>query len=149
MTYPVCYVRNKSIFDSSSHAVVCPVNTVGVMGNGLALAFKNRYPALFIQYKAACDSGLFKDKKAILFSVGEKKIVCLRTKEDWKHSSTEEYIRTGLMALKEIMETEGFLSVALPPIGCGKGGLERTVVYPMIEALMPDDNYQTFVYDYP
>lgn len=144
----VYYVNGKSIFDSLSDVIVCPVNTVGVMGNGLALAFKNRYPDLFTQYKNACDTGQFIKHKAILFNVGQKKIVCLRTKEHWKHPSNEEYIRSGLLALKEIMDKHGYLSVAIPPIGCGKGGLDRQLVYGIIEEVYKDTDYFSYVYNY-
>ena len=78
---------------------------------------------------------------------GIENIVCLRTKEDWKNPSNLEYIRSGLISLKEIMLRNDFLTVALPPIGCGKGGLLREDVYPVIHEIMGDVLFETFIYD--
>lgn len=126
----------KNIFDSKAHAIVNPVNCVGVMGKGLALQFKNNYPQNFIEYKRHCDNGSLQIGKCFSFWENNKFIVNFPTKKHWKESSSYEYIKLGLIALEKHIDFYNIESIAVPQIGCGLGGLDFEIVKPMIiEAL--------------
>ena len=129
-----------SILDADVEAVVNTVNEVGIMGKGLALAFKNLYPDNFIAYEAACKRGevkvgrMFITERMDMF--GPKWLVNFPTKRDWRNGSRIEWIRSGLTDLREVISSRGIRSIAIPPLGCGNGGLDWRVVRRIIvEAL--------------
>lgn len=127
--------RQGNIFDSEAKALVNPVNTVGVMGKGLALEFKKRYPESYKNYVEVCSSGFFDVGKTILYSENGKYIINVPTKKHWKDPSKLEWIESGL---KSLCNKVLFLncSVAIPALGCGNGGLEWPEVKPLIESIM-------------
>src|SRR5690606_26552523 len=115
---------------------------VGVMGRGVALQFKKAFPDNFKQYKAACDRGDVRPGTMNIFEtgqvVGPQYIINFPTKRHWKSNSCIEDIRLGLSALSEEIQTRKIQSVALPPLGCGLGGLRWASVRPLIEAALGD-----------
>lgn len=114
-----------NIFDSKAEALVNAINTVGVMGKGIALKFKNRYPENYKVYKAACDDKTL--KTGIVLAVKEsdgKTIINFPTKQHWKDASEYQFIELGLIALKESIKEHKIKSIALPALGCGLGGLK-------------------------
>lgn len=126
--------RTDDILESECQTLVCPVNTVGVMGNGLALQFKNTYPGLFDAYKQFCNQGLFKTKGIFVYTVSPtKKILCLPTKRHWKYNSRIEWIDLALGIVAEEYADYGITSLAVPPIGCGQGNLDWEEVYNLIK----------------
>lgn len=93
----ITIVSNGDIFKSKCEALVNPVNIKGIMGKGLALAFKTKYPAHFENYKRACQNGEMTTDKVLAYQ--EKNgpmIICLATKADWRDSSKIEYVSAGL-----------------------------------------------------
>ena len=114
---------DQSIFDSQSPVLVNPVNCVGVMGAGLALSFKQRFPQIDAPYRKACETGELAIGRPLWISVGTRWIVCLPTKDDWRQPSTLPYVRLALRGLVIGMRERHLTSVALPAIGCGLGGL--------------------------
>ncbi|MFN8816652.1 MAG: macro domain-containing protein [bacterium] len=128
------------ILKTDVEAVVNTVNCVGVMGRGIALQFKNRYPGNFRAYKAACDRGEVRPGRMFVYDVGAAKtpryIINFPTKRHWREGSRMEDIASGLAALREELVARSIRSVAVPPLGCGLGGLDWEQVRPMIvEAL--------------
>lgn len=122
-----------NIFESRAEALVNPVNTRGVMGAGLALQYKNRYPDMYIKYKEACDNNDVKiGKMNVVFDSG-RRIINFPTKDDWRDSSKIEYVENGLKDLIELVKQEQIKSIAIPPLGTGLGGLEQSEVFPLIE----------------
>lgn len=120
----IVFEERGDLLSSGCQTLVCPVNLVGVMGAGLALAFKLRYPGLFPAYKKACFDGTFHRKGFFLFKVSEeKKILCLPTKRHWKNRSDLPLIDRGLAFIARDWSKNQIYSLALPPIGCGLGGL--------------------------
>lgn len=119
-------------------AVVNAVNTVGVMGKGLALAFKQRFPDSFLGYAAACKGGkvtvgrMFVTRNLEL--VGPGWIIHFPTKQDWRQPSKVEWIESGLADLKNVVVANGIRSIAIPRLGCGLGGLQWEQVRPMLVA---------------
>ena len=124
-----------NLFDSHADALVNPVNTVGVMGKGLALQFKKLFPEIMSPYKQACDADdlIVGSVQTIrlqhLDDLGAPRFVInFPTKQHWRNSSRIEFVQTGLQALKNEIATREIESVAVPPLGCGLGGLAWTDV---------------------
>ena len=119
-------------------AIVNTVNCVGVMGKGIALQFKNKWPANFKAYKAACDAGEVRLGRMFVFDSGgllkPNFIINFPTKDHWRGKSDLESIRTGLEDLVQVIQRHQIRSIALPPLGCGNGGLDWEDVRPLLEA---------------
>ena len=126
-----------NLLDADAQALVNTVNTVGVMGKGVALMFKEAYPENFTAYEAACRSEevrigkMFVTERREMF--GPKWIVNFPTKAHWRFPSRMEWIVQGLGDLKRVIKEKGIESVALPPLGAGNGGLAWKDVRPHIE----------------
>ena len=121
----------QDIFNSGCEALVNPVNTVGVMGEGLALAFKKKYPNNFNAYKQKCMDGF--DVNTIFTTVEDGKFIAnFPTKLHWKDPSQIGWIKTNLVNLREWCITNKIKSVAIPKLGCGLGGLSWSIVKPII-----------------
>lgn len=128
------------------------VNCVGVMGKGVALAFKQRYPAMFDYYRRECQTGRVQPGKllvwqdnGVLLSLTET-VVCFPTKRHWRDDSRLEDIISGLKALRAFLETRGADVVTIPALGCGHGGLDWLTVRPIIESSLADLEAEIRVY---
>ena len=127
------YTARSNIFRSPAQALVNPVNTVGVMGGGLAAEFKRRYPKHYVAYTRACRLGRLAPGRVFSHEERGKLIVCFPTKRSWRERSRLSYIEDGLRALgTEITERE-IESIAIPALGCGLGQLSWQAVRPVIE----------------
>lgn len=143
-------VKKGDMFSERVEALVNTVNCVGVMGKGVALEFKNRWPANFRAYKKVCDSGSLKpgrmfvyDTKELFASEGPRYLVNFPTKAHWRSKSKIEYVENGLDALVDAIVEYDIKSIAIPPLGCGNGGLDWEVVKPLIlEKLGPLENVE-------
>ena len=133
------YARG-DIFLADADALVNAVNCVGVMGRGLALQFKNAYPDNFNAYKAACDRRDVRPGQMYVFATGTttppKYLINFPTKRHWRDRSHLEHIRSGLAELIEVIRRYDIRSIAIPPLGCGLGGLEWSSVRAEIEAAL-------------
>jgi O-acetyl-ADP-ribose deacetylase (regulator of RNase III) len=146
------YFLTGDLLSSKAQALVNTVNTVGVMGKGIALQFKERFPHNFKVYKKACDSqDIHPGKMLVVHETttldGEKIIVNFPTKTDWKQKSSYAYIESGLQDLVQVIKQERIRSIAIPPLGCGNGGLKWDKVKPMIELYMSKVDIEVFVYE--
>lgn len=123
-------------------AIINTVNCVGVMGKGIALQFKNKWPENFKAYETACKAGQVRPGKMFLFDAGAiarpNIIINFPTKEHWRGKSKISFIRDGLVDLIAQVERLKIRSIAIPPLGCGNGGLEWDDVRPMIVAAFAD-----------
>lgn len=117
-------------------AIVNAVNCVGVMGRGIALRFKQVFPANFKVYEAACKRGEVQPGKMLVWPTGQltspRYIVNFPTKRHWRAQSRIEDIRSGLDALVEEVRRRKLRSIAVPPLGSGLGGLDWAEVRPLI-----------------
>ena len=122
------------LFAANGDALVNAVNCVGVMGKGLALAFKNRFPANFVAYERACQAGEVAVGKMFVFEqpTAPRWIINFPTKRHWRGTSRLEDIRDGLVDFVEQVRRREIHSVAMPALGCGLGGLEWRDVRPLI-----------------
>jgi len=141
------------LLTSNAQALVNTVNTVGVMGKGIALHFKEMFPQNFEVYAAACKKGEIVPGKMLVvkdsnLALGERTIVNFPTKVHWRNPSRYEYIESGLNDLVRVIEEYGITSIAIPPLGCGNGGLDWAVVKGMIEdALLPLSGIEITVFE--
>lgn len=123
-------------------AIINTVNCVGVMGKGIALQFKKKWPANFKAYAAACKAGDVKLGCMFVHDLGglatPRFIINFPTKAHWRNASKIEDIESGLADLLRVMRELGINSVAMPPLGCGNGGLEWAQVRPLIERYFAD-----------
>ena len=126
------------MFDDAYDIRVNTVNCVGVMGAGVALAFKSRYPEMFRAYKRACDEGRIRPGEIDVWRTLTEWIVNFPTKRHWRNRSRYEDIESGLSSLHDYLKEQGSVRVALPALGCGHGGLDWTRVASMIEAKLGD-----------
>lgn len=134
-----------NLLEGDAEALVNTVNTVGVMGKGIALQFKKKFPENFAAYERACKAGRVQPGRMFTFATdtfhNPRYIINFPTKRHWKGRSRIEDIRSGLHALTQEIERLGIRSIAVPPLGCGYGGLNWTEVFPLIQgafASLPD-----------
>lgn len=126
-----------NIFYSQAQALINPVNCMGVMGAGLALQFKQKFPINFTVYAEACKAKQLNPGGLVAFTEKEKVIINLATKDHWRNPSKLQYIKDGLQALVRYTTTHHIESVAIPPLGCGLGGLNyRKDVKPLINDIL-------------
>jgi O-acetyl-ADP-ribose deacetylase (regulator of RNase III) len=141
-----------NILESNAQALINTVNTVGVMGKGIALQFKKAYPNNFNAYQKACKQcnigigKLFVTRESNLNSE-EKIIINFPTKKDWSKSSEYSFIEKGLDNLVQVIEQQNIKSVALPPLGAGNGGLDWENVKKIIEKKLNGLNVEITVYE--
>lgn len=124
------------ILDADADALVNTVNTVGVMGRGIALRFKQAFPENFQAYAAACKDREVDPGRMFVYETGQLKprwIINFPTKKHWRGKSRMEYIEAGMDALVEEIHKRGIRSIAIPPLGSGLGGLDWNQVRPIIE----------------
>jgi len=126
-----------NILEADAEALVNTVNTVGVMGRGIALQFKKAFPEMVKSYEEACRSHTLQPGRVQVFDRGSmlnpRYIINFPTKRHWKGKSRLEDIDSGLKSLVEEVRKRGIRSIALPPLGCGLGGLAWSQVLPMIQ----------------
>ena len=123
-----------NIFKRNTDAIVNPVNTVGVMGAGLAKSFKAYCPPMFQAYQIACQQGEVQIGKVDWFLYKGQYIVNFPTKQHWRNPSSYAYIQLGLEDLAK--NPFQLNSISLPALGCGLGGLHLSYVQTMIQSLL-------------
>lgn len=128
----ITVLPDRTVFDSPAHTIVNTVNCVGVMGKGLALAVRRRYPVVFDKYVAACKSGKMQIGKLQLVKTKDRWILNFPTKKHWRGASKLEFIEAGLKKFATTYRRRHIVSVAFPPLGCGHGGLKWGQVEPLM-----------------
>lgn len=133
-----------NLLDAQVDALVNTVNTVGVMGKGIALMFKERFPANNTAYARACKAGEVQTGRMFVTETGElmgpRWIVNFPTKQHWRAKSRMEWITEGLADLRRFIEQNSVRSIAIPPLGAGNGGLDWAEVKPQVEQALGDLN---------
>ncbi len=136
-----------NMFDTPADIRINTVNCVGVMGAGLALAFKTKYPEMFREYQKACKAGEVKPGKLHVWNklFGDC-IINFPTKRHWREPSRYEDIEAGLIALRKYLADKGKVKVLLPAVGCGHGGLEWNRISEMIKKQLADVESEIIVF---
>ncbi len=142
----ITYVKG-NLFESPAQVLVNTVNTVGVMGKGIALEFKQIYPDMFEEYRKLCEQRKLRIGTLHLFRTPHKWVLNFPTKEHWRQPSRVEYIEAGLRTFVRIYAEAGINSVAFPPLGCGNGQLDfESQVRPLLEKYLNPLPIAVFVY---
>jgi O-acetyl-ADP-ribose deacetylase (regulator of RNase III) len=132
--------KRGNLLEAQTEAVVNTVNEVGVMGKGIALMFEEAFPENFDVYEAACKRGevrlgrMFVTENHAL--TGPKWIINFPTKKHWRHPTKLAWVRDGLEDLRRVIQEKAIHSIAVPPLGCGNGGLAWNDVRPEIESAL-------------
>lgn len=130
-------LKQGNLLQADADALVNTVNCVGVMGKGLALQFKQAFPENFRAYANACERGEVQAGRMHIHDngglVNPRWIINFPTKRHWRDGSRLEDVASGLSALVADVQRLGIQSIAIPPLGCGLGGLDWNVVRPLIE----------------
>ncbi|MBQ9305630.1 macro domain-containing protein [Butyrivibrio sp.] len=134
------------IFSSPAQTIVNTVNTVGVMGKGIALEFKKRYPNMFDKYKTACEKKKLKVGNLMLCYETDHWTLLFPTKEHWRNPSKIEYIEQGLMKFCNVYAENGITSIAFPKLGCGNGELDWNMVKPLMEKYLKALPIDVYIY---
>ncbi|MBF0338593.1 MAG: macro domain-containing protein [Nitrospirae bacterium] len=136
-----------NLLEADVEALVNTVNTVGVMGKGIALQFKRAFPDNYNAYKKACNQQEVRIGKMFVYHtdkmINPRYIINFPTKQHWKGKSSLTDIEDGIKSLMEVIRNKGIKSIAIPPLGCGNGGLRWVDVLNCIEAAfeeLPDIN---------
>jgi O-acetyl-ADP-ribose deacetylase (regulator of RNase III) len=145
------YTRG-NLLDAESQALVNTVNTVGVMGKGIALQFKETFPTNYKEYIDACKSQWLRPGRLLIVKdktlLGERIIINFPTKTEWYQKSRYDYIESGLQALAIELQKGKIQSIAIPPLGCGNGGLQWHKVKQLIEKyLVSFSNIEIKIYE--
>lgn len=141
-----------NILDSNAQALVNTVNTMGVMGKGIALQFKKAYPNNYKAYENASKNEEVKIGKMFVTldsntTTGERIIINFPTKTNWRKPSEYKYIEDGLDNLVEVINNNLIKSIAIPPLGAGNGGLNWEKVKKLIEQKLGHLNIDIYVYE--
>jgi O-acetyl-ADP-ribose deacetylase (regulator of RNase III) len=140
-----------NLLEAQAEALVNTVNCVGVMGKGIALQFKQAFPANYNFYRAACDRQEVRLGQMLIYEneqmLGPRYIINFPTKGHWKEKSRLQDIESGLASLVAEIEQRGIHSIAIPPLGAGSGGLNWADVRPIIErAFAPLSEVRVLLY---
>jgi len=138
-------IQNGDIFTSPCDFLINPVNTVGIMGKGLALEFKKRFPNNFIYYQACCENSSLTIGKLLIVPENDKIIINFPTKAHWRDNSELNYIILGLEKLKIAIQRYDITSIAFPKIGCGLGNLDWKDVFPLINEFSENINQNILI----
>ena len=142
----ILYVKG-SLLQSPAQVLVNTVNTVGVMGKGIALEFKNLFPDMYRQYRDLCESGQFSVGQLWLYKSANKWVLNFPTKKHWRSPSQVEYIEAGLRKFTSSYADLGIHSIAFPALGCGNGQLDfETQVKPVLEKHLRQLPIEVFIY---
>jgi O-acetyl-ADP-ribose deacetylase (regulator of RNase III) len=147
----ITYKKGNLLADEAS-ALVNTVNMGGVMGKGIALAFKKEFPFNYRCYVDACQGGLVFIGKMLCMDdtslqYGTKLIINFPTKIRWWLPSNYDYIEAGLKALVTCIHDHQIESIAIPALGCGNGGLDWTIVKPMMEKYLAGLGIAIIIYE--
>ena len=142
----ILYVQG-DLFQSPAQVLVNTVNTVGVMGKGVALQFKRHFPEMYGKYRELCEKGDFNVGSLWLYKSPNKWVLNFPTKRHWRQPSRIEDVESGLRKFVETYSSMGIHSIAFPPLGCGNGQLDfRSQVQPLMEKHLQTLPIEVFVY---
>lgn len=142
----ILYVKG-DLFQSPAQVLVNTVNTVGVMGKGVAAEFKRLFPEMYEQYRKLCEANQFHTGMLWLYKSPNKWVLNFPTKKHWRNPSRIEYVEAGLRKFVDTYSELGIYSIAFPPLGCGNGQLDfKTQVQPLMEKYLRNLPIEVFIY---
>ncbi len=146
------HYRIGNLLESEAEALVNTVNTIGLMGKGIALQFKNAFPNNYKLYSNACKNGDMKIGQLFITEdesllTGQKIIVNFPTKKHWRYPSEYQYIEDGLTELVRVIQEKKIKSIAIPPLGSGNGGLDWNKVKQILMKHLSDLDCDIQIYE--
>lgn len=152
MVFRMIRFTRGNLLEAEAEAQVNTVNTVGVMGKGIALMFKEAFPENFRAYAEACKRGEVRVGTMFVTDRGSllnpRWIINFPTKQNWRHKARMEWVEEGLCDLRRVIVENQIRSVAVPPLGCGNGGLRWGPVRAAIEEALSDlKNVEVVVFE--
>lgn len=141
------FIKSSNIFDDRSEVIVCPVNCIGIMGKGLALSFKLKYPKYYETYQRQCKEGKIRLNFIKPYQAANKLIISFPTKNHWRDNSNIDNIEAGILHLISFIIYWKVKSIAIPALGCGLGNLNWNVVKPLFVKYFTDLNCKVYVYE--
>src|SRR3990172_2377232 len=140
MESPMIEFKSGNLLQASVEALVNTVNTAGVMGKGIALQFKQAFPGNFAAYEKAAKRGEIQPGRMFVHETGQmgnpRYIINFPTKRHWRGKARLDDIEAGLQDLVRVIREKGIRSIAIPPLGCGFGGLDWGDVRPLFVAAL-------------
>lgn len=135
-----------NIFTSKTQTIVNTVNTKGVMGKGLALEFRLRYPEMYKKYKELCKKNKFNIGELWLYKAKDRWILNFPTKDHWREKSKIEYIEQGLKKFLNTYKDKGINSIAFPLLGSNLGGIPREISLDLMKNYLSRCEIPVFIY---
>ena len=139
--------KEGNLLNDQAEVLVNAVNRLGFMGAGIALAFKLKFPEMFQSYKEACSNGAYNESCLTLYKEQGKVIANLRTVDD-NLKGQYTLVNKGLTELRDVMLEQGLKTVAIPPLGCGIGGLNSKQVLESIMEIFQKTNITIYLYNF-
>lgn len=139
-----------NIFNSKCQTIVNPVNCVGVMGGGIATVYKLRYPEMYKEYKALCDSQELTPGTLLLYNKQDNApwLLNFATKQHWENPSKLEWIEAGLQEFVNTYKGKGITSVAFPLLGTHLGGLDTAAIQQLMDTYLSQCDINVEIYTY-
>lgn len=135
------------LFESPAQVLVNTVNTVGVMGKGIAKEFASIYPEMYEEYRTLCEKHMFDVGQLWLYKTSHKWVLNFPTKKHWRSPSKVTYIEAGLKKFAETYAQKGITSISFPLLGCGNGGLDfESQVQPVVEQYLKPLPIDVFIH---
>ena len=147
------WVKDKDILKSDAQLIIIPVNTVGVMGRGLAKQFRDKYPEHYWKYKRDCKNGIMTYEKFYPWlspnpdSYSFTGFLGFPTKKHWRNKSDIKHIEEMLNKLVDLLKNLAIIDIAIPAIGCGLGELDWEEVKPLITKAAVSSNTDFYIYE--
>ncbi len=140
--------KRTSLLESNTQTLVNTVNCVGVMGKGIAKAFKQREPDMFTAYRKICEQKLLEPGKLWLWRGSEQWVLNFPTKKHWRSPSRMEWVEAGLEKFSKTYDDQGVTEIAFPKLGCGNGNLEWADVRPLMETYLSELSIPVYIHDF-
>lgn len=140
------HYRKGNIFDAHTQVIVNTVNCQGIMGKGLALAFKQKYPAMFSSYQKDCKTGKLHIGRPTLYQESDPWILNFPTKDSWRANSKIEYLEKGLEYFVANYQKVGIKSIAFPKLGAQNGKLSWNEVGPLMAKYLGQLDIDVYIY---
>lgn len=141
-------IINGNIFTSKCQTIVNTINCVGVMGAGIALEFRLRYPEMYKKYVNLCNEKKIAPGMLWLYKSPEKWVLNFPTKNDWKDPSEEEYLHKGLEKFIGTYKVKNIQSIAFPLLGADKGKIDSETSLSIINFYLKNIDIETEIYIY-
>ncbi len=137
-----------NIFTSKNQTIVNTINCVGVMGAGIALEFRLRYPGMYQRYTELCNQNMIEIGKLWIYNTEDKRILNFPTKKHWKDPTKEIYLHKGLEKFVMTYKEKGITSIAFPLLGASNGGLPKKTSLSIMESYLSKCDLDIEIYEY-